>query len=90
MPQYNFTYSFKEFQATREQANAHKGNIYYVADRFKDGNFGIAHGPPLNHQQGNGSALLPVRVDASKNYEPKITDGSQERPPSIPFTLTVT
>eukprot|EP01052_Picozoa_sp_SAG31_P007002 SAG31_NODE_329_length_17643_cov_10.377793_7_plen_415_part_00 len=91
-PQYNFTYTFGELQGSRKEANAPEGNVYYVPDRYPSdtGNFAIAHTGPLE-KPVNQSMLLPIRVDTNVCWErPPIADGSQQRPPPMPLTLTVT
>ncbi|MBI2810170.1 MAG: hypothetical protein HYX67_05000 [Candidatus Melainabacteria bacterium] len=84
-PQYTFRYTFQEFQATREQANAPTGNIYSVRD---DGpNYGIA----ITGIMDLNNDTLPVQLATDVNFEnPQIKDGTNTRPTPMTINLTVT
>ncbi len=85
-PQYRFSYTFKEFQRTREEANDPNGPIYSLNSDPEVGNFGIAVQGVMDAK----GETFPVRVDTSVNYEnPEIVDKSEERPAAMPLTLTV-
>lgn len=86
-PQYRFSYTFKDFQRTRVQANDPDGPIYSLNSNADIGNFGIAVQGVMDAKR----ETFPVRVDTSANYEnPEIADKSNQRPASMPLTLTVT
>lgn len=86
-PQYRFSYTFKDFQKTRVQANNPNGPIYSLNSNPNIGNFGIAVQGVVDPKH----ETFPVRVDTSVNYEnPEIADKSNQRPASMPLTLTVT
>jgi len=84
---YYFSYTFKEVQGTREQANAKGGPLYMINNEPKVGNYGNAQTGIIdpNHD------CLPVLVETSVNYEnPQIAVKREERPEAMPLTLTVT
>lgn len=82
---YEFDYRFKDFQATRIQANSKHGPIYSLSDQTP--NYGIAIVGVLDL---NGDTL-PVHIETSVNYEkPEIKNGSNERPAPEPLVLTIT
>jgi hypothetical protein len=84
-PPYAFSYSFGAFQASREQANATNGPVYSLSNDAS--NYGVA----ITGVMDLNGDTLPVRVDTNLNYEkPEIAKGSNERPPSMPLTLTIT
>ena len=86
--QYLFSYTFAEFPATREGANARLGEkIYSLPSSVTAGQFGIAH---TGIMDDNGDCL-PVRVDTNVNYEdPEIDNHSETRPASMEIKLTIT
>lgn len=86
--QYLFSYTFAEFPATREGANARLGEkIYSLPSSVTAGQFGIAHSGIMDD---NGDCL-PVRVDTNVNYEdPEIDNHSETRPASMEIKLTIT
>ena len=87
-PQYLFSYTFKEFPATREEANSQVGKkIYSLPSSLAAGQFGIAH---TGVKDDEGS-LLRMKVTTNVNYEsPEIDNRSEKRPPSMPIILTIT
>lgn len=85
-PPYLFTYNLSEFQGSRRQANAHRGNIYTLPDVCKSGNFGVAHRGPADPD----GVLLSASIACSANFEsPHIASRSEDRPPGMPLQLTV-
>lgn len=84
--QYYFTYTAKQFIATRSQAN-NNNNVYAIPDAPDYGNFGIAHIGVVDTNKD----CLPLLVETSLNYEkPAIKNNSEDRPESMSLTLTVT
>ncbi len=85
-PVYLFNYSFREFQGTREEANARTGNVYTLPSDQHVWNYGIAHTGPLDES----NELLPVRVSTNVNYEdPQIKNRSEQRPQAMLLVLNV-
>lgn len=85
-PRYLFSYSFKEFQGTRRQANAENGQLYTLCDETRIGNFAIAH---LGVTDENGFSV-PVRLESSFSDEvPEIAYLSNTRPEPMPTVLSV-
>lgn len=83
-PVYFFTYNFKDFPASRKEANRPNGPIYALSNDGTNYGIAITGVKDLHHD------TLPVRIETDFNYEnPPIVDGSNERPPSMPLTLTV-
>lgn len=87
-PQYLFSYTFKEFPGTREDANTQTLNkIYTLPSSFSAGQFGICHTGVIDLNK----ELLPITVNTNINYEsPEIPNHSETRPPSLNITLTIT
>jgi len=86
---YYFTYTFKNFKATRQEANTKTdpGKVYSLVEDPSQSNFGITHTGPID----DDGVLLPVRVDTDVNYEkPQIKPHSEERPAPMGIKLTVT
>jgi hypothetical protein len=85
-PTYPFLYSFRlrHFTGTRRQANNPNGPLYLLSNKAP--NFAIAIEGPLDLD----GVTVPVRLAASTNQEPPITDGSNEPPVPGPLTLTAT
>ncbi|MDD2770297.1 MAG: hypothetical protein PHT19_16360, partial [Methylococcus sp.] len=83
-PAYPFLYSsrMRHFAGTRRQANNPDGPVYLLSNHAP--NFAIAVEGPLDLDD----VTIPVRLSASINYEPPITDGSDEPPLPAPLTLT--
>lgn len=85
IPVYNFKYYFQAFQASRRQANRKNGPPYSVPNTAS--NYGIA----ITGIMDLKGETLPVRLDVNYNYEdPPIEDKSNQRPPSMSLTLTIT
>ncbi|WP_208451774.1 hypothetical protein [Burkholderia gladioli] len=83
-PAYLFSYSFREFQKSRAQANAPSAGLYSLAKA--GANFGIAITGVIDEDH----ETVPVRVSVSRSDEqPDIAEGSDLRPRAIPLTLTV-
>ena len=84
-PPYNFSYSFNDFQANRQQANAENRQIYSLDDNAQ--NYGVA----ITGVMDLNGDTLPVLVSTNVNYEkPQIINGSNTRPPAMPLELTIT
>ena len=89
---YYFTYTFSEFQKTRQEANAKTAGVYSLpfSSRAKpyEGNFGVAHSGNVDECNG---CMLPVHVSTDVDYEaPQIEDLSEDRPGNMPLRLLVT
>lgn len=89
---YYFSYTFADFQKTRQEANAIRAGIYSLPYSSRSdplaGNFGVAHAGNLDDCSG---CLLPVLVASDKNFEaPQIEEQSEERPDNMPLGLVVT
>ena len=85
-PIYYFSYTFKDFIGTRAQSN-NNNHVYSIPDVPQYGNFGIAH----TGIQDKNKDCLPLLVQTSVNYEkPAIKNNSEDRPASMPLTLTIT
>jgi hypothetical protein len=84
-PTYRFRYRMGPFPKSRIQANAPSGAIYSIS------NDGHNHGVVFIGVMDTDHETVPVRVATSVNYErPEMRDGSAERPPPMPLSLTVT
>ncbi len=95
---YLYTYSFKDFQKSREAANSPTGNVYAlsnipVSGANCTGNYGIAI------LGVKGAGLLPINVSVNNNFEcDMVKDGSNDYYPvsgsgpviHYPITLSVT
>jgi hypothetical protein len=87
-PPYIFSYTFKEFQKSREEANAKNGPIYSLCNDSSIGNFAIAIKGVK--EEGEERYLKPVFITPSTNREwPEIFDGSNERPMATPLSLSI-
>ena len=88
-PQYLFSYTFKDFPGTREDANTQtdSNKIYTLPSSKTAGQFGICHTGVIDLNK----ELLPITVNTNVNYEsPEIPNHSETRPPAMNITLTVT
>jgi len=84
---YYFSYTFKEVQGNRQQANAKGGPIYMINNEPKVGNYGNAQ-TGIVDRDGD---CLPILIETNLNYEdPQIGIKSEVRPEAMPLTLTVT
>eukprot|EP01040_Poterioochromonas_malhamensis_P005653 gene5653-6075_t len=82
---YVFSYTFKQFQKSRENANTKNGDIYSLPNTAS--NYGLY----ITGIADKNSETLPIRIDTNLNYEkPEIVDGSNTRPNSMGLTLTAT
>jgi hypothetical protein len=82
---YRFTYRMGAFQKSRRGANAPGGALYSIDDGGR--NYGMAFTGVMDTDHDT----VPVRVATSINDErPHMRNGSAERPPARPLTLTVT
>lgn len=87
-PRYLYSYSFKEFQGNRRQANSANGLLYTLPNDPSVGNCGISH---TNVISSDASSLLPVKLETSMNYEkPEIGYLSNERPAAMDVEVTIT
>ncbi len=84
-PPYIFTYKAGSFLNDRAGANAPSGSIYSLPNTGQ--NYGIA----ITGVMDTDHDTVPVHVTTSVNdEEPEIQNGSNNRPPASPVTLTVT
>ena len=88
---YYFSYTFKEFQMTRQDANKKTSGVYAlpISSPSKNyaGNFGIAHTGPADTE----GSLQKISITTNVNYEsPQIAKRSEVRPTPMEITLVVT
>lgn len=85
-PTYQFFYSLRmrSLPASRRQANNPNGLIYRLKNRAP--NFAIAIAGPLDLD----GVLVPVKLDANQDREPKLAEGANTAPTPNPLTLTAT
>jgi hypothetical protein len=82
---YHFSYSFKGFPGSRQQANARNGPVYSLPD------YGRNYGIVITGVMDRNGDTLPVRVTTNKNDErPAMERRSNARPEPMPLTLTIT
>ena len=86
-----FSYTFSEFQKTRQGANKKTSGVYSLLLTSPSiplsGNFGIAHAGNMDE----GGVTKPVRIETNVNYEaPQIKAQSEKRPTAMGITITVT
>ena len=86
-PRYLYSYTFKEFQGNRRQANSANGNLYTLPNDPSVGNCGITHTNVI----ASDTTLLPVKLETNFNYEkPEIGYLSNDRPTPMDIQVTVT
>lgn len=87
-PLYLFSYTFKDFPGTREEANTQtdSNKIYTLPSSLASGQYGICHTGVID----DNSELLPITITSNVNYEaPEIDNHSEIRPASMPIVLTI-
>jgi len=87
---YYFSYTMKEFQKTRQEANKRTAGVYSLPISSSrqpfEGNFGITHSGILDDEQ----VTLPIHVGTNVNYEaPQIKRKSDIRPEPMEITLSI-
>lgn len=82
--QYVYSYRFPRFLGTRAQANRPTGPIYLLKNR--PANYGIAIAGPLDID----NVTIPVVLEAGRNSEPEMQDGSDLPPAPVPLQLSAT
>jgi hypothetical protein len=86
-PRYIFNYTFDGMRRDRKGANSKHAGVYSLPDDTTIGNYGLA----ISGIADNDGTMVPVRVQASQNYEdPEIIEGSNVRPASTNVALTIT
>lgn len=88
---YYFSYTFKDFQKTRQDANKRTGEVYALPlsspNKPYAGNFGIAHSGIIDDDK----TTFPIHIETNVNFEsPQIGRKSDVRPDSMELNLKIT